>query len=155
VNSINTQTTLREVEAAARALGLKLQVFNASTSREIDAVFATFGRERPDALFVGQDAFFNSRRFQLANLAARQAIAMTSGSRDISGVGGLMSYGSNIPDVYRQMGVYTGRVLKGEKPGGHAGRAVDEVRAGHQSPDRQDAWSHRARQAARGRRRGH
>ena len=116
VNSINTQTTLREVEAAARALGLKLQVFNASTSREIDAVFATFERERPDALFVGQDAFFNSRRFQLANLAARQAIAMTSGSRDISEVGGLMSYGSNIPDVYRQMGVYTGRVLKGEKP---------------------------------------
>jgi putative ABC transport system substrate-binding protein len=116
VNSINTQTTLREVQAAARALGLKLQVFNASTSREIDAVFATFERERPDALFVGQDAFFNSRRFQLANLAARQAIAMTSGSRDISEVGGLTSYGSNIPDVYRQMGVYTGRVLKGEKP---------------------------------------
>jgi putative tryptophan/tyrosine transport system substrate-binding protein len=116
VNAINTQTTLREVEAAARVLGLKLQVFNASTSREIDAVFATFGRERPDALFVGQDAFFNSRRFQLANLAARHAIAMTSGSRDIAEVGGLMSYVSNVSDVYRQMAVYTGRVLKGAKP---------------------------------------
>jgi putative ABC transport system substrate-binding protein len=115
-NADNSETILRNVEAAARPLGLQIQVFNASTSREIDAVFAAFGRERPDALFVGQDAFFSSRRLQLANMAARHAIPMTSGSRDIAEVGGLMSYGSNILDVYRQAGVYAGRILKGTKP---------------------------------------
>jgi putative tryptophan/tyrosine transport system substrate-binding protein len=115
-NAANTQTTLREVEAAARALGLQTQIFNAATSREIDAAFAAFGRERPDAVFVGQDAFYNGRRLQLANWAARHALPMTSGSRDICEVGGLMSYGSNIVDVYRQEGVYVGRILKGAKP---------------------------------------
>ena len=115
-NAVNTQTTLQEVETAARAMGLKTQIFNAATSREIDAAFAAFARERPDALFVGQDAFFNSRRLQLANWAARHALPITSGSRDICEVGGLMSYGSNIVDVYRQEGVYVGRILKGAKP---------------------------------------
>jgi putative ABC transport system substrate-binding protein len=93
-NTVNTQTTLREVEAAARAMGLQIQSFNASTSREIDAAFAAFGRERPDAVFVGQDAFYNGRRLQLANWASRHALPMTSGSRDICEVGGLMSSGS-------------------------------------------------------------
>ena len=88
----NTQTTLHEVEAASRAMGLQIQIFNASTSREIDAAFAAFGRERPDAVFVGQDAFYNGRRLQLANWASRYALPMTSGSRDICEVGGLMSY---------------------------------------------------------------
>src|SRR5205823_9247557 len=106
-NAANSETTLRNVEAAARLMRLQIQILNASTSREIDAAFATFERERPDALFVGQDAFFNGRRLQLANMAARHAIPMTSGSRDIAEVGGLMSYGSNIQDAYRQMGVYT------------------------------------------------
>jgi putative tryptophan/tyrosine transport system substrate-binding protein len=115
-NTVNTQTTLREVEAAARAMGLQIQIFNASTSREIDAAFAAFGRERPDAVFVGQDAFYNGRRLQLANWASRHALPMTSGSRDICEVGGLMSYGVNIVDTYRQEGVYTGRILKGAKP---------------------------------------
>jgi putative tryptophan/tyrosine transport system substrate-binding protein len=115
-NSVNTQTTLREVEAAARAMGLHIQIFNASTSREIDAAFAAFGRERPDAVFVGQDSFYNGRRLQLANWASRLALPMTSGSRDICEVGGLMSYGVNIVDTYRQHGVYTGRILKGTKP---------------------------------------
>jgi putative ABC transport system substrate-binding protein len=115
-NTANAQITLREVEAAGRAMGLQLQVFNASTSREIDAAFAAFGRERPDAVFVGQDAFFNGRRLQLANWAARHALPMTSGSRDICEVGGLMSYGTNIVYTYRQMGVYVGRILKGAKP---------------------------------------
>jgi ABC-type uncharacterized transport system substrate-binding protein len=115
-NAANSESILRNVEAAARPMGLQIQVFNASTSREIDAAFAAFGRERPDALFVGQDAFFSSRRLQLANMAARHAIPMTSGSRDIAEVGGLMSYGSNILDVYRQAGVYAGRILKGTKP---------------------------------------
>ena len=115
-NTVNTQTTLREVEAAARAMGLQIQSFNASTSSEIDAAFAAFGRERPDAVFLASDAFFNGRRFQLANWAARHALPMTSGSRDICEVGGLMSYGSNIVDSYRQEGIYVGRILKGAKP---------------------------------------
>ena len=115
-NTVNTQTTLREVEAAGRALGFQTQIVNAGTSREIDTAFATFARERPDAVVVGQDAFFNGRRLQLANWAARHAMPMTAGSRDICEVGGLMSYGSNIVDSYRQQGVYVGRILKGAKP---------------------------------------
>ena len=115
-NDVNTQTTLHEVEAASRAMGLQIQIFNASTSREIDAAFAVFGRERPDAVFVAQDAFYVARRLQLANWASRHALPMTSGSRDICEVGGLMSYGANIVDAYRQHGVYTGRILKGAKP---------------------------------------
>jgi putative tryptophan/tyrosine transport system substrate-binding protein len=115
-NSTSTETTLRDVETAARSMGLHLQVLNASTSREIDAAFALFARERPDAIFVGQEVFFVSRRVQLANMAARLAIPMTSGSRDIVEVGGLMSYGSNIADAHRQIGVYAGRILKGVKP---------------------------------------
>ena len=115
-NATGTETTLRDVEPAARAMGLQIQVLNASTSREIDAAFATFARERPDAIFVGQEVFFVSRRVQLANMAARHAVPMTSGSRDIVEVGGLMSYGSNIADGHRQIGVYAGRILKGAKP---------------------------------------
>ena len=90
-NAVPTETTLRDVERAARAIGLQIQVLNAGTSREINAAFATLVRERPDALFVGQDGFFNIRRHQLANMAARHAIPMASGSRDIAEVGGLMS----------------------------------------------------------------
>ena len=115
-NTANTQITLREVEAAGRAMGVQLRVFNGSASCEIDAAFAAIGRERPDAVFVGQNAFFNGRRLQLANWAARHALPMTSGSRDICEVGGLMSYGTNIVYTYRQMGVYVGRILKGAKP---------------------------------------
>jgi ABC-type uncharacterized transport system substrate-binding protein len=115
-NPTSTETTLREVQSAAAAMGLQIQVLNASTSREINAAFANLGREPADALFVSQDGFFVSRRLQLANMAARHAIPMTSGSRDIAEVGGLMSYGTNIPEVYRQIGVYTGRILKGAKP---------------------------------------
>jgi putative ABC transport system substrate-binding protein len=97
-------------------MGLQIQVLTASTSREIDAAFATFVRERPDALFVAQDAFFNIRRHQLANMTARHAVPMASGSRDIAEVGGLMSYGTDIADAYRQVGIYAGRILKGAKP---------------------------------------
>jgi ABC transporter substrate binding protein len=87
------------------------------TAREqFDAAFATFVRERPDSLFVGQDIFFNTRRVQLANMAARHAVPITFGSRDLAEVGGLMSYGSNIADAHRQIGVYIGRILKGAKP---------------------------------------
>ena len=115
-NAATTEATLRDVEAAARAMGLQIQVLNASTSREINAAFATFVRERPDALFVANDAFFNSRRTQLAHLATRHAIPATFGSREFAEAGGLMSYGTNIVDAWRQVGVYTGRILKGVKP---------------------------------------
>ena len=110
------ETTLRDVEAAARAMALRTQVLNASTGREIAAAFATFGRERPDGLFVGGDAFFVSRRVQLAHLATRHAIIATYSLRDFAEVGGLMSYGANLTDAYRQVGAYTGRILKGAKP---------------------------------------
>ena len=110
-----TETTVRDVEAAARAIGLQIQLLNASTPREIDAAFATLVRERSGALFIGGDPFFTSRRVQLANLA-RHVVPMTSGTREITEVGGLMSYGSNILDVWRQLGVYAGRILKGAKP---------------------------------------
>jgi putative ABC transport system substrate-binding protein len=112
----NADRILRDVEPAARAIGLQIQVLNASTSHEIDAAFATFVRERPDALFVVPDAFFASRRVQLANLASRHAIPAAYATREIAEVGGLMSYGSNIQDAWRQAGIYTGRILKGAKP---------------------------------------
>jgi len=110
------ETTLRDVEPAARAMGLQTNVLTASTSRDIDAAFATFVRARPDALFVGADVLFTSRRVQLANLAARHAVPMISSTREITDAGGLMSYGTNIADGYRQLGVYVGRVLKGARP---------------------------------------
>jgi putative tryptophan/tyrosine transport system substrate-binding protein len=112
----NTRTTLKDVEAAASAMGLRIHVLDASTSLEIDAAFAGLARERPDALFVSGDAFFNSRRLQLALLAARHAIPACYGSRDFPDYGGLMSYGTSITDAFRQVGVYTGRILKGAKP---------------------------------------
>jgi putative tryptophan/tyrosine transport system substrate-binding protein len=115
-NTANTEIMLRDVEAPARAMGLQIQVVRAATSREIDAAFASLGRERADAMFIAQDSFFNGRRLQLANMAARYAVPTVSASRDIAEVGGLMSYGTNITDVFRQMGVYAGRILKGAKP---------------------------------------
>ena len=115
-NAANTESMLRDVEAPARAMGLQIQVLRASTSREIDAAFASLGRERADALFIVQDGFFNGRRLQFANMAARHAVPTVSASRDIPEVGGLMSYGTNVTDVFRQMGVYAGRILKGAKP---------------------------------------
>jgi putative ABC transport system substrate-binding protein len=115
-NPATTETTLRDVEAAGRAMRLQIEVLNASTSREIDAAFATFVRERPDAVFVGLDPFLNSRRAQLVNLASRHAVPTTFSNRDFAEIGGLMSYGTSIADAFRQVGVYTGRILKGEKP---------------------------------------
>jgi putative tryptophan/tyrosine transport system substrate-binding protein len=115
-SATTTETTKREIAGAARTIGLEFQVFNASTSREINAAFATFLRERPDALFVGGDAFFQVRRAQLINLAARHMLPATYGGREFTVAGGLMSYGSNLTDAYRQVGVYAGRILKGAKP---------------------------------------
>jgi putative ABC transport system substrate-binding protein len=115
-NASSTETTLREVQEAAHALGLQLQVLNASTSREIDAAFETIGRDRPDALFVSGDGFFISRRVQFANLAARDRIPAAYSARDYVAAGGLMSYGVNQADVFHQVGVHTGSILKGAKP---------------------------------------
>jgi putative tryptophan/tyrosine transport system substrate-binding protein len=115
-DATNSEGALREVNVAARAMGLQTQVLNAGTSGEINAAFATFARERPDALFVGGDAFFNSRRVQLANLASRHAIPAVYPGRDFAEAGGLMSYGSNLTDTFRPIGAYTGRILKGAKP---------------------------------------
>jgi len=116
VNSELSASLLRELEVAARLMGLQIQIFNASTSREIEAAFATFEHERPDALFVAPDPLFFGRRVQLANLAARHALPATFSVRDNAEAGGLMSYGTNITDAYRQVGVYVGRILKGAKP---------------------------------------
>jgi putative ABC transport system substrate-binding protein len=107
---------VREVEAAARGMGVQVQVFNAGTSREIDAAFANLVRERSDAVFVSGDAFLTSRRVQLANLAARYVIPSSFSQREITEAGGLMSYAANFRDTYRQAGVYAGRILKGAKP---------------------------------------
>jgi putative ABC transport system substrate-binding protein len=112
----STETTLRDVEPAARAVRLQIQVLNADTSREIDAAFATIVRERPDALFVANSPYFTSRRIQLVQLAARHAIPATYPGRQYVEVGGLMNYGANLADAWRQLGVYTGRILKGTKP---------------------------------------
>jgi putative tryptophan/tyrosine transport system substrate-binding protein len=115
-NSTNAETTLRDVEPAARAVALQIQLLKASTSREIEAAFASFVRERPDALFVGHDTFLTNRRVQLVHLATRHAVPATYALRDFAEVGGLMSYGVNITDALRQLGVYAGRILKDAKP---------------------------------------
>jgi putative ABC transport system substrate-binding protein len=115
-NASIAETTLREAHVAAPAIGLQIQVFNASTIGEIDAAFTALARERPDALFVAADAFFLDRRVQLATLTARYGIPATYGNRDIVAVGGLMSYGTDLADVFHQVGVYTGSILKGAKP---------------------------------------
>jgi ABC-type uncharacterized transport system substrate-binding protein len=115
VNPANAENPEREVETAARSIGLQIQTLNASTIREINAAFATFVRERPDAVFVGLDPFFNSRRIQLVQLAARYAIPASYPARDFAEAGGLMSYGADITDAWRQAGSYAGRILKGAK----------------------------------------
>ena len=115
-NATNAETILKSIQAAARTIGLQIQVVNASTSGEINAAFSSLGRERPDALFVGGDGFFNNRRTQLVNLASRHALPATYVDRVFPEIGGLMSYGTNINDAYRQVGSYVGRILKGAKP---------------------------------------
>jgi putative tryptophan/tyrosine transport system substrate-binding protein len=108
--SATAETTLRDVEPAARAIGLQIQVLRASTSQEIDTAFATFARERPDALFISNDGFLNSRRVQLVQLAAHHRVPAIYSGREYSEIGGL------IRDAYRQAGLYAGRILKGAKP---------------------------------------
>jgi putative ABC transport system substrate-binding protein len=111
----SVEATLRDVESAARALGLQIQVLNAANSREIDVVFAGFARERPDGLLVGTGVF-NSRRVQLAHWTTLHRIPAVYSGRQYTEVGGLMSYGTSLSDAYRQIGRYAGRILKGAKP---------------------------------------
>lgn len=115
-NAANTEANLRGLQPAANALRLQIQVVRASSSREIDAAFAAMARERPDALFFAGDSLFNSRRLQLALLAARHALPASYASRDYPASGGLMSYGTDVTDAYRQVGAYVGRILKGARP---------------------------------------
>jgi putative ABC transport system substrate-binding protein len=115
-NTTNAASTIAEVEPAARALGLQLQSFNASTSLEIDASFAALAAAGHHALFVAPDAFFLSRRVQLMALANRHALPTAYSQREYAEAGGLMSYGASLTDAYRQLGVFTGRLLKGAKP---------------------------------------
>jgi putative ABC transport system substrate-binding protein len=115
-NASTAEATLREVPEAARTLGLQVSILNARTSREIEAAFATLSRDGADALFVAPDGFFISRRVQFATLSARHGIPAAYPTRDEVEAGGLMSYGVDIPFAWRQVGLYTGQILKGAEP---------------------------------------
>jgi putative ABC transport system substrate-binding protein len=115
-NPSSAETALRETQEAARVLKLQIITLKASTSNEIDAAFVTLVRERADALFVGPDSFLGSRRVQFAALAARDKIPAAYFEREQVEAGGLMSYGTISTDWYRQVGIYAGSILKGEKP---------------------------------------
>src|SRR5262245_17188371 len=115
-NPGEAEFTVRDVETAARAMGLQIQVLNASNGREIDTAFTSLARDRPDALFVGGDQLFTLRHVQLVHLASRHGVPATYGGRRVAEAGGLMTYGTNTADSYRQTGVYVGRILKGAKP---------------------------------------
>jgi putative ABC transport system substrate-binding protein len=114
-NATSTEATLRDVEPAARALGLQIRVLNADNNREINTAFATFVRERADALFVAPGPFFTSRRVLLTQLAAFHRVPAIYVGRQYAEVGGLMSYGASLTDAHRQVGIYAGRILKGAK----------------------------------------
>jgi putative tryptophan/tyrosine transport system substrate-binding protein len=115
-NPTAIETGLNDVEAAAHTLGLQIRALQASNSSEINAAFDTFLHERPDALFVSSDPYFNSRRVQLVNLASRHMMVATFPFRDYAEAGGLMSYGADIAEAWRQAGAYSGRILRGAKP---------------------------------------
>jgi putative tryptophan/tyrosine transport system substrate-binding protein len=112
----SAEITLRSVQEAARVIGLQIRVLRATSIFEIDAAFANLARERPDALFVAADGFFSSRRVQFATLAAYERIPAAYGNHNFVSAGGLMSYGANIAESLRQVGVYTGNILNGSKP---------------------------------------
>ena len=115
-NASVAESTVREVQKAAPTMGLQIQILNATTIGEIDAAFATLARERPDALFVAPDGLFVSRRVQLVTLTTRDRIPAIYATRDAVEAGGLMSYGPDLAEMFHQVGVYTGNVLKGAKP---------------------------------------
>ena len=112
----NAERQVRDMREAARALGQQIHILNANSEQDIDADLADFVHKRIDALIIAADAFFLRRRDQLTALAARHAIPAIYHVREIAAAGGLMRYGTSIPDAYRQVGIYAGRILKGEKP---------------------------------------
>jgi putative tryptophan/tyrosine transport system substrate-binding protein len=115
-DAVRAEAVRNDLQSAVRTMGVQLQILNASSSLEIDAALAAVARERADALFVGPDAFFNTRRVQLANLGAHYSIPTAFAVREYVDAGGLMSYGTSVADMYRQVGIYTGNILKGAKP---------------------------------------
>jgi putative tryptophan/tyrosine transport system substrate-binding protein len=115
-NSVASETALREAQNAARVIGLPIDILKASTSSEIDEIFTTMVREQIRALFIAGDSYFASRGVQLATLAARHGIATSSNSHEFVRVGGLMSYGPDLSEAWRQLGVYAGQILKGAMP---------------------------------------
>jgi putative tryptophan/tyrosine transport system substrate-binding protein len=115
-NNSPSAAVTKDVMAAASALGIEIGVVEADNSRAIEAAFATLVRSRSEALLIGTDQFFYSRRVQLATLAARHVIPATFNSREFVEVGGLMSYGASLTEVFRHLGAYAGRILKGAKP---------------------------------------
>jgi len=110
------ESTRRDVQEAAPTMGLQIQILNASTIGEIDAAFATLAHQHPDALYVAGDTFFTSHAVQFATLSAVNKIPAAYAVRELVAAGGLMSYGTDLADAYRQVGIYTGSVLKGAKP---------------------------------------
>jgi len=115
-DAVATETPLKDIDAAARATGMQIQIHNANTSAEIDTAFETMSHERLDAVFVMASSFFNGRRLQLAQLAAFYRLPASYGLREYVEAGGLMSYGTSVVDGFRQVGIYTGRILNGAKP---------------------------------------
>jgi putative ABC transport system substrate-binding protein len=146
-NASATESTLRDVQEAAPTIGLQIQILNASTIGEIDTAFASLAHEHPDALFVAGDAFFVNRAVQLATLTAHNRIPAAYGNRDHVAAGGLMSYGTDLADMFHQVGVYNGSILKGGETRRPAGAAVDQVRVRHQPSNGANS---RHRGAARG-----
>jgi putative tryptophan/tyrosine transport system substrate-binding protein len=143
----NTESVVRDAEEAAHAMALQIEVVNASTSREIDAAFATIVRVRPDALFVGPGPFYTARRVQIALLAAIHRVPAIYPGRQYVEAGALMSYGASLADSCRQVGICRPH-SQGCQASRPAGGAVEQIRAGHQSPDCQVARPHRAAYAA-------
>ena len=150
----NSESQSRDVHEAARALGLELHAQSASSDPDFETAFEAFSQRRVGALFVGNDPFFLARRQQIVALAARYSLPASYFSREFVASGGLMSYAASFVDGYRLAGVYSGRILKGEKPSDLPVDAIGQVRVRDQPQDRQGARSRRAADAARPRRRG-
>ena len=151
---ILTKITIEDAQAAARSLRLELHVLNASTERDFDVVFANLIQLRAGGLVIGTDAFFSGRLEQLAALSVRHAVPVVYQFREFAAAGGLMGYGGSLAEAFRGTGVYTGRILKGDKPADLPVQQVTKLELYHQSEDRQGARSRNSTDAARPRRRG-
>ena len=151
-NTAVTEPVIKGVRDAARSLGLQLHILNASTEGEIDAAFGKLIELRAGALVVGGDPFFNSRRDQIVALAARHALPAIYEWREFVVAGGLMSYGTDLADAYRQVGIYAGKNSQGRKTGRLTGRTSGKIGVGHQPQDRQDTRPHLPDHVARPRR---